>query len=302
MKFQGGNGNFYVCVLTADHVVSSPALTKMDAATSIGFGNSTAPNASAPTTFNIVDRVVGGSTKMEDLGLALVNLGHNPNADLVPKIPNEILTWNTITPLGYVSLLNGTPGHFELMNPSQPFTTVGFGNSAGTFIPAAGNGLPAYVEAVGSTGTKRFQNNVASDLQNDFKGFVPYVSTTVEWHPGFGAGQGFVFRGDSGSPLLTSEPIMYTVNTPGGPVTFNNVNTDDIFGVVSFGPVGTVTAMSTEDDVALTPADVNWITDKCENFQESVIPEPSSLVLAAIGLGVTLLVARRRRQGRATGG
>jgi hypothetical protein len=298
MKFKGLDGDYYACVLTADHVVSNDApgapgpFSDKGLANSIGFGNSTAPGTAAPDLYNIVSSTTGGSTGTKDLAMELVNLGNNPKANLTPGT-NEMLTWNDINPLHPVSLAQygydpETNKYGYLVPKDTPFTTMGFGDSGVLFKDPLGN--LSYLENVGSYGTKRFENNLTVGNIPGFAALPPYVYDAVTWNPLFGAGQGATFPGDSGSPMLASEPINYTIN--GVNVTINNVMTDDLFGVVTFGPASTtLTETSIEGGVTLTPADIAWIDESCDDFYLST-PEPGACVLFAVGLSAVFVATR----------
>ena len=238
--------------------------------------------------------------------MELVDLGTNPNADLVPNVPNETLTWNNIDPLHVVSLYK----QIYYDDVATPFTTVGFGNSGALFVNSAG--VPTgWVAAEGagqsSYGTKRYVNSVTTGTMQipsaTFPG-GPYSYRAVTWSPGFGPGQGAIFGGDSGSPMLSSDPINYTSTPiPGVSVTVNNVYTDELFGVVTLstyrldGFVATVN--TTQAGVLLTPADVCWINQECAYFEASV-PEPGTWCLWVLGMGAVFVTARcttRTRRG-----
>ncbi len=246
MKFLGQNGDYYVCVLTADHVVSEPALSGKplpNDANAIGFGNSVAAGTGSFNEYKIVASAVGGATfaangttlapAKEDLAMELVNLGNNPTANIAPG-----LTYNDIIPLTPVSLNNGLPA------AGTNFTIVGFGDTG--MANAAGN---TYTSEPGSFGTKRFFNNTTNlsiANANDRK----YINNLVRWSPGFGPGQGAVLPGDSGAPMLTTSVLPNGMNAPTmtyagvNNVAASNSNVATLFGVAEGGPVPVRTALS----------------------------------------------------------
>jgi hypothetical protein len=230
----------------------------------------------------------------KDLALELVCLGNNPNANLVPSVRGQTLTWNTIVKLGVHSLavqIDNT-GTYKLPGTQmQSFTTMGFGET-GDFSVVGG--VNTWTETVNSAGTKRFQNNVTSGTtQQDT--IAGYTYDSVQWHPQFGMGQGAILPIDSGSPLLSSNAMNYTVQ-PSGP-TINNVFTDNIFGVATAtSGLPNLTAADGQLGVLLTPPDVTWIMKSCAALQASV-PEPGAWIMCATGIGIVFLAARRGRSG-----
>jgi hypothetical protein len=304
MKFEGLNGDYYACVLTADHVVSGLGahFTDTGASNSIGFGNSIAPAGAPADLYGIVSSITGGSTGREDLAMELVNLGTNPKADLVPNNPKETLTWNNIVPLTPVSLNNGVPA------VGTNFTIVGFGLTGTTTDMTSYNLTPA------SSGTKRFLDGTT--IAPVAIAHAPYTYNDVQWNPGFGNGAGTTFRGDSGSPMLVTSTVIdgttftyptmtYTVNGTSYTIAASNISKDAdgsgmLFGVHTFGIPNPLvkTATSINGGVALTNADLTWITNSCNTFLTQDTPEPSTWVLFAIGF-CGVFVATRRSKSKA---
>jgi hypothetical protein len=98
--------------------------------------------------------------------------------------------------------------------------------------------------------------------------------------------------------MLSSEPVNYTsiLEPTGVGVTINNVFTDDLFGVVTtttFTLPGILTVADEQTGVILTPDDVSWIDDTCDDFFVSTVPEPGASVLFAVGLSVVFVATRR---------
>ena len=310
MNTQDGVPNYYVCVLTADHVVSSPTrLTDRGGANAIGFGNSAVGGGAAPTTYNIVSSAVGGSMpNNQDLAMELVKLG--PNANNANGVAPG-LTYNGIVPLQPVSLTtNGNPpnGNNNVPSTGTTFTVVGYG------MTGTANDNTSYTSGgFVSAGTKRFMNNVTTGV-NVGANIGPYTNNQITWNPRFGNGQGATFSGDSGAPMIvTSTPILppggapstvyYPTTTYNGVddvAASNNVN-PTLFGVVegsmkkNYNPTtGVYTTDGIQFGVALTQADITWINKSCSTFMASV-PEPSTWVLLAVGFSGVVLAPRRAK-------
>jgi hypothetical protein len=257
-KYVGANGDGFFALITADHVVSAPP----PIADRIGFLNSTVLGgpAAGPNNNLLIGQIFhGGFTGNEDVAVLAVDYGKAPDA-----------FFNGVATLSYASIANPT---------GRQFTSIGFGNTG------TSDGAGGYNETLNSGGTKRFQNNVVTGFAAG-QMHAGYTYTDVQWqldNPGI-AGEGFVYRGDSGGPLLTTNPI-----TLGGVA---NVFTDTIFGITTFGPTGHVVPGSTETDLLLTANDITWINRDLQ-ILGCPVPEPSSFALLAMG-GLGILAWRRR--------
>jgi hypothetical protein len=270
----------YFCVLTADHVIAGGA-------TGIGFGyfgDGTNGAHSFAVTYPIVSSVRGGSTGQEDLAVAVVRYGVvDPNFVSV----KDLQLW---TPPASLALAN-LPG----------FTQVGYGD---TGAPHYAAGVQDGFTAQASSGIQRFDNaNPISSTANSTHG--AYTYTDVQWnpapvspgHPNLGVGSSF--GGDSGGPYFTSTPTTFTVNgltdvfdNPVGTQTITT-SSDAIFAVHTFGNNRNPQLFSANiasGGNLLTAADITWINNACA----TPVPEPSTCVLAIIGLTSLVRVALRR--------
>jgi hypothetical protein len=272
----------YFCVLTADHVISGAT-----PATSIGFGyfgDGTNGANSFSQTYPIVSLYRGGSTGNEDLAVAVVRYGV---VDPFFVSVKDLQLW---TP----------PANITLPNLPSTFTQVGYGD---TGTPLYQGGVQTGFTPQTSTGIQRFDNaNPASTTA--LAPHAPYTYTDVTWNPGPvspghpNLGTGSSFGGDSGGPYFTTAATNFTVNgltdalgNPVGPQSINAFS-DTIFAVHTFGNNNNPQLFS--DNIAsggnvLTAPDVAWVNMKCD-----AAPEPSTWVLAGIGVIGLLAVARRR--------
>ncbi len=270
----------YFCVLTADHVVAAGA-------NSIGFGyfgDGTNPANSFAATYPIVNTVRGGSTGNEDLAVAFIRYGV---VDPFFVSVQDLQLW---TP----------PASLTLGNLPGTFTEVGYGL---TGVPHYDSGIQDGFTPQLSVGIQRFDNanpvSVNAGAAHD-----GYTYTDVKWNPGPVSpgnpdlGVGSSFGGDSGGPYFTSDAVNFTVDgltdVYGDPVGTQTISafSDTIFAVHTFGNNNNPQLFS--DNIAsganlLTAADIAWINNAC-----MAIPEPSSLMIAGLGLVALVLIGRRR--------
>lgn len=266
------DGLGYFWALTAAHVVIPFDHHKN--ATWIGFRNSTVPGGGSSAfnyEFDCRRMVHWGGPGPEDADYALVQISTGRPPDLF---------FDSIFPLDITSIADPI---------GVQFSSVGYGRTGN----ATADG---YDSSLGS-GTKRFQNNVVTGTNFGFTpGFLPNHYATVQWQlddPGV-LGEGYVWSGDSGSPLMFTNPIEL-----GG---IPNVFTDGIFGVVTGGidddgkrsQYDVVKFGDYEIDLLFTAADVSWL-EQTMAAGPSACPEPSTLCLIASG-ALTLLVFRLRPQ------
>jgi hypothetical protein len=284
---EGADDNGFFEILTADHVVSATGTFAAGVLPNLGisFGNDpvTPPLAGASTfnDYNAVNVWRWGSTGTEDIAVMNVDYGtYNPayNADVISLTPAYHLDSNN-----------------NIVQDMNYFSDIGFGNQGKL---AAGK----YV-AQGNYGTQRFLTDSISNIAANFAGPGGYTYNSDQFtvknpqniaQAGTGAG----FDGDSGSPMLTSDPVNVTINVPNTPYTNYNGNTpmsyytDDESAVFTFGPntLPNIAFGSTEGGVALSQADINWIM---LHGTEAYLPEPTALILLPAAM---LLALRRNRR------
>ena len=271
----------YFCVLTADHVIAGKRPN------SIGFGyfgDGTNGANSFSATYPIVKTARGGSTGQEDLAVAIVKYG------VVDPFFVSVQNLKLWTPPADLSL------------PNLPiFSQVGYGD---TGTPHYDSGVQDGFTPQSSSGIQRFTNAhpVSTTANAAHSG---YTYTDVKWNPGPVSpghpdlGVGSSFGGDSGGPYLTTDTTVFTINglidvfgTAVGPQMIS-VFSDTIFAVHTFGNNNNPQLFS--DNLPsggnlLTAADIMWINAACE-----AVPEPSTWLLACVGLISLLVTARRRR-------
>ena len=288
----------YFCVLTAKHVVADPNINQ------IGFGSwgdgVNGANKYTPT-YPITNHFDGGATGNEDISVAVVRYG-TPDAFFNTVAANVLGLWSP--PAG-----NRAQTATYVMNNVASFTEIGYGLTA---TPHYAAGIQDGWSQVGpiptGLGTQRFQNNFPTSA-----GDQGAAGAIVGWHPhnpsAPNTGEGSSFGGDSGGPYLLETKTTRTISgladpqNQGGTLPNQAIQlyTNTIFAVHTFGNnnnpalyndvygAGAGQIANDNGGVILTPADIAWIN-------AVPCPEPSSVMLAAIGM-VSMIgcYVRRRR-------
>ncbi|MBI3838760.1 MAG: PEP-CTERM sorting domain-containing protein [Planctomycetia bacterium] len=288
----------YFCVLTAKHVVDDPNINR------IGFGfwgdGTNGANKYNPV-FPITNHFDGGATGGEDISVAVVRYG-TPDAFFNTIAANTVGLWSP--PAGN----RAQTAAFVMANVAS-FTEIGYGLTATPHYTAGvQDGWTPVLPPPTGLGIQRFQNNFPTSA-----GDQGAAGAIVGWHPHNpstpNTGEGSSFGGDSGGPYLLETKTTRTVKGLDDPqhegMTLPDqiiqLFTDTIFAVHTFGNnnnpalysdvygAGAGQIANDNGGVILTPADIAWINGvPC--------PEPSSVVLAAIGLlGMVGYYWRRHR-------
>ncbi|GBC94183.1 hypothetical protein HRbin15_02691 [bacterium HR15] len=259
---QVGN-DFWLCVLTANHVVAtqqSGFRWDPDDQLTIGFGNlgGNDPAFTTRKVFTVRDSVIGNDLHAQLLGNDIPDL-----AVIGVRVNQQI--WNRVSPYELHPAVSDTT-----------FTIVGYGN---TDAPGA-----RFISQPHTFGIKRFANNSVLQIFNGPSPYLPafFMGAFIKWDltdPGGVEGEGVTFGGDSGSPYFFSEP--------------SDVNGIPVFTNKSIGVHHGGRNRYLNGDkghaTALTGNYINWINAKCE-----LVPEPGSLLILLGGSGWALLLYRRR--------
>lgn len=251
------NGQGYLWILTADHVVSSTGAFGGNLANGIGiaFGNS--PTSSGNSVYyqnakaNPADIFRYGSTGHQDLTVFGINYG-------------------AFDPAKSALAVSLAPAANFL-----PFSDIGFGNEG----VATANGF----QAQDRYGTQRYFNESINSLAANFP-VAGYIYTAAKFavekpgDDGVPAGNGAALDADSGSPMFSGgfNGTYYTNN-----------QFAVLAGVQPAPDNGLFAYNSTEFGVALNAATINWV------YSSISVPEPGTIGIVLIVL-VGALHRRRR--------
>ncbi len=268
-----------LCVLTADHAVSSTGMFggALVSKPGIAFGNSNKDTGNSPY-MQAMNVMRNGPTGTSDYAVMGVKYGaYDPDYNALVR--------NLITASSFF-----------------PFTDIGYGNEGqlvDQFAPAGNDGY----QSQDRYGTQRFMNDKIDTIATMASNFTAIGYTYTEaaiWHiddptaVGSIPGSGTTYGADSGSPYFSSDPdhdestgLSYFTNNQFAVHTGTNLSNNPMgspmgykaFGVENYG-------------VALTQADIDWINRACDLV---AVPEPSSLVLMFVAL-VKFGHLRRRSQ------
>lgn len=281
-KMQRGD-NFWLCVLTADHVVRGATFVD------VGFGNEIPGGARGPE-FRAQHRFLGGDAHIVDPDDP--EKFHNPDiAVLGVRVNRDIYdAANAYALADRHSLDRGR------------FSDVGYGSTGIRHVDENGNWI-GYRRVDDSYGTKRFANGRADTASANIDYGGMYHGVVFDWtferptnDDGFTRGFGVPFDGDSGSPYFASRDTdidIVTGQDPGPNSTVVTVKTEFQIAVHHGRPPGFPLTPKLFGDQArateLVPIYRDWIEEQC-----SMVPEPATLAALAAGIGA--LAFRRRRK------
>ncbi|MCI0331861.1 MAG: PEP-CTERM sorting domain-containing protein [Planctomycetes bacterium] len=313
-----------VAIGPSNQVVPNPApggtntLSSVVGVVGLGVGRNTI-NANGSGT--VIDSSVIGNR----CWLCVLTADHNfPNAnrivfpnytlDAVPPAAGvkTILSHQQVAPIGVgqnvdaaVALVSyGAPDAFFFGVPDKSLTTavgvgntlteVGFGRGGTNVVDGMGNIIGINEGNRASAGTKRYQNNLLTEFIANFAAGNGYVYNAINYtFDAQGAanriaGEGWGMRGDSGAPLFNNGVTF----DPGGGLPLL-ASIDSIAGVKTFGPLNATNGAKNQA-VDVFDYRANIVT-AC-NTLLATVPEPTSLVLLALGL-VWFAASPRRRHG-----
>jgi len=256
-----GVTRYFVCVLTADHVISqNPNNVRIDFM-NYYFDNGTGAPPSGPLGGTLPSFVIGRGIN----GVA----GDHPDIAVLGTEVN-LATFNKVFTPGVVGWESNHMGTFSL---------IGYGNTGNRIVDGSGTGI-GWTENGITYGTKRYLNGVAT--QSTYDDLVTYDYDSLEWN--IGATHGSAFHGDSGGPLFFSmESNVSALNNNRAYATF-------IGGVLTGGNI--TAAGNTYDNQKNWAVDLTnykgWVTDQC-----SMVPEPATMFVFAMGIA-TLVRLRKR--------
>lgn len=258
------NGNYMLCLLTADHVLTD-SWGDLNKGLAFAFGNAKPPGNSDGTLIdtNLIFR--WGPDKKKPWDLAIMGA----------KVSKEIYDKALVRELAVEK------------NNKVEFTLVGFGITGERYV---GDKRGAYDMDENSSGAQRWMNNkrvsITADFSPNYKyNKIKYVFNNMEWqlNPSEGpnkgdwvAGEGYSGKGDSGSPYFSSGR-----DAEGKPFT------DRIIGVHAWGQErqGLILWGAAAGGVSFTDTEVKWIQEKCA----AIVPEPTTIFILATFVGGHLL-------------
>lgn len=276
--------DYWLCVLTADHVVRGSRFID------VGFENEIVGGARGPE-FRASQIYLGGNANIQDPDDP--QKVHNPDIAVV-GVKVDLAVFNKANEYALADRHSLDRGRFS---------DVGYGNTGIRFVDQNGNWL-GYDRVGNSYGTKRFANGQtgSASVNGDYGG--RYHGVYFDWTfekptnaDDFTRGYGVAFDGDSGSPYFASRDTAIDLATGQDPDP-NGINvvvkTEFQMAVHHGRPPGNPLTpklfghqgRATE----LVPIYRDWAYEKC-----AMVPEPGTL--AALGLGA-LALARRRRNRR----
>jgi hypothetical protein len=259
----GGEG--WLCVLTADHVVSSNGKAGGSTRRSPGIAFGNAPNDTGNSVYmkayNVFRPNFSGGPKNVDIAVLTLDVG---KYDPASKYKSLVRT-------------------LEVAHAFFPFSLIGYGN--------AGKLVADGYKSLGKYGTERYLTDKIATFNTTYKSPGGYAYDSAQWiitdpRDGEGklTGRGTGRNGDSGSSLFSAVKVHDDkLNL--------DYYTDEQFAVYtgSIRPRGTrenfIPFGSIGRSVALDNADINWIRRDCALAN---VPEPPSIV--TFGAGGALLV------------
>ena len=263
------DGRGWLCVLTADHVLSST-------------GNFGGALVSRPGIAFSNSAQASGNSPYLDAGPRVRRNGANGTSDLAVMG----VRYGAFSPAYDALVRNVVPATAFFF-----FSDIGYGDE-GRLLNVDGMGGPDGYQAQGVYGTERYLNDKIGTFQANFS-FIGYTYEAAHWFvenpadPGAIQGSGTTFGADSGSPYFSSE-LMTDLNNDIFEFYTNNlfaVHTGPAatqqFGGMPYKPFG-----FNNFGVALTGADVEWIHESCDYV---VVPEPTTVVLIFVGIAAIAL-------------
>jgi len=265
-----GNHNIdgvgWLCVLTADHVISTNGKKSggIVNAPGIAFGNAAKVSGNSPY---FAGQVLGRFSTNGTSDIAVVGV---PYGAYNPAYNNLVV--NLVSASGFFY-----------------FTDIGYGNE--------GKLVTGGYQAQNKYGTERFLNDKIGTFEANytrdgytFEGAEWYVTDPTD--PNHIPGSGTTFDADSGSPYFSSATnfdegtgLSYTTDNQFA------VHSGIRFAASTNNPAPTIAFGSTLIGDALTGNDIVWINNLCD-----AVPEPSAAVLTTVG--VLVIFRWRRIRGR----
>ena len=285
-KRQIGN-DFWLCIVTADHVARAAATLE------VGFRNEIPNGARGP-----------------EFEADIVKLGGDARAELIDDNDKQHLPDIAFVGVKVSQLIFDETPAYQLADHRAldrgRFSIVGYGNTGIRHVDQNGN-WTGYRRVPDSYGTKRFMNGIAEGFTNRWYPNDPtdplydprfpdgpYKGVTTEWDilppdgtDQFTRGFGAAFDGDSGAPYFASFDMSVRV-LPDYDVT---VKTEFLWAVHHGRPLGNDGTLKMFGDkgrgTELIPLYQEWLRAEC-----MAVPEPASML--ALGLGIAAIALRRR--------
>jgi len=252
------NGNYMLCLLTADHVLADD-YGDLQEGLAFAFGNANPPGNGDGTLLDKKLIFRWGPDRRKPWDLAVVGA----------KVSKEDYEKALVRELAVEG------------NEKAEFTLVGFGITGEKYI---GDPRGAYDMVDKTSGIQRWMNNkrisITADFTPNYKyNRIKYVFNNMEWQLNpkedvpkgvqkgdWVEGEGYSGRGDSGAPYFSTGR-----DAAGKPFT------DRIIGIHAWGQElqGLIFWGATAGGVSFRDIEVKWIQEKCA----AIVPEPTTALL-----------------------